>query len=114
MILLDTNVVSEPMRPQPDNRVAEWLDKQLVETLYLSAITVAGCMNSWSRWCYHYLQNGFCRLMMQRLAVMQPFVRMHAQKAKRLQRQTVILRQWHSNTALLWQRVMSLRFWRRA
>lgn len=41
MILLDTNVVSEPLRPQPDNRVAEWLDKQLVETLYLSAITVA-------------------------------------------------------------------------
>ena len=41
MILLDTNVVSEPLRPQPDNRVANWLDKQLVETLYLSAITVA-------------------------------------------------------------------------
>ena len=41
MILLDTNVVSEPLRPQPDNRVAEWLDRQLVETLYLSAITVA-------------------------------------------------------------------------
>ena len=32
MILLNTNVVSEPLRPQPDNRVAEWLDKQLVAT----------------------------------------------------------------------------------
>ena len=41
MILLDTNVVSEPLRPQPENRVADWLDKQVVETLYLSAITVA-------------------------------------------------------------------------
>ena len=30
MILLDTNVVSEPLRAQPDNRVANWLDKQLV------------------------------------------------------------------------------------
>ena len=41
MILLDTNVISEPLRPQPDNHVAEWLDRQLVETLYLSSITVA-------------------------------------------------------------------------
>lgn len=41
MILLDTNVISEPMRPQPQVSVAAWLDKQQVETLYLSAITVA-------------------------------------------------------------------------
>lgn len=41
MILLDTNVVSEPLRPTPDPRVVAWLDAQAVQTLFLSAITVA-------------------------------------------------------------------------
>jgi len=41
MILLDTNVVSEPLRRQPESRVIEWIDAQPLETLYLSAITVA-------------------------------------------------------------------------
>ncbi len=41
MILLDTNVVSEPMRVQPDARVLAWMDAQPLETLFLSAITVA-------------------------------------------------------------------------
>lgn len=41
MILLDTNVVSEPLRPAPEARVIEWLDAQPLETLYLSAMTVA-------------------------------------------------------------------------
>lgn len=41
MILLDTNVVSEPLRPAPDTRVIEWIDAQPLETLFLSAITVA-------------------------------------------------------------------------
>lgn len=41
MILLDTNVVSEPLRPAPAARVIEWLDAQPLETLYLSAMTVA-------------------------------------------------------------------------
>lgn len=41
MILLDTNVVSEPMRPAPEARVVEWIDTQPLETLYLSVITVA-------------------------------------------------------------------------
>lgn len=41
MILLDTNVVSEPLRRAPEPRVAKWLDAQALETLYLSAITVA-------------------------------------------------------------------------
>ena len=41
MILLDTNVVSEPLRPAPDTRVVEWIDAQALETLFLSAITVA-------------------------------------------------------------------------
>lgn len=41
MILLDTNVVSEPLRPAPDARVVAWIDAQPAETLYLSAMTVA-------------------------------------------------------------------------
>ena len=40
MILLDTNVVSEPLRPAPDARVVAWIDAQALATLYLSAITV--------------------------------------------------------------------------
>jgi len=41
MILLDTNVVSEPLRHAPDARVIEWIDAQPLETLFLSAMTVA-------------------------------------------------------------------------
>ena len=41
MILIDTNVVSEPLRRAPEPRVAAWIDAQPLETLYLSAITVA-------------------------------------------------------------------------
>ena len=41
MILVDTDVVSEPLRRAPEPRVAEWLDAQALETLYLSAVTVA-------------------------------------------------------------------------
>ncbi|MDR2188389.1 MAG: type II toxin-antitoxin system VapC family toxin [Azonexus sp.] len=41
MILLDTNVISELWRPLPNPDVLAWVDAQLVETLYLSAITVA-------------------------------------------------------------------------
>ena len=41
MIVLDTNVISEPLRQAPESRVIEWIDAQPIETLYLSAITVA-------------------------------------------------------------------------
>lgn len=41
MILLDTNVISEPQRWEPNARVLEWIDAQALETLYLSTITVA-------------------------------------------------------------------------
>jgi toxin FitB len=41
LILLDTNVVSEPLRRAPEARVVDWIDAQALETLYLSAITVA-------------------------------------------------------------------------
>ncbi len=41
MILLDTNVVSEPMRPMPDQKVLAWLDAQAAESLYLSTVSFA-------------------------------------------------------------------------
>ena len=41
MILLDTNVISEPQRLEPNARVLDWIDAQALETLYLSTITVA-------------------------------------------------------------------------
>lgn len=41
MILLDTNVVSEAMKPEPHPSVLAWLDSQAAETLSLSSITVA-------------------------------------------------------------------------
>ena len=41
MILLDTNVVSEAMKPAPDDTVRAWLDEQAAETLYLSSVTIA-------------------------------------------------------------------------
>lgn len=41
MIVLDTNVVSEAMKPEPNPTVRDWLDEQVAETLYLSSVTVA-------------------------------------------------------------------------
>jgi len=41
MIVLDTNVISELWKVPPHPRVLAWLDAQAIETLYLSAITVA-------------------------------------------------------------------------
>ena len=44
MIVVDTNVISEPLRSAHDERVRQWLNRQAPETLYLSAITVAELM----------------------------------------------------------------------
>lgn len=41
MILLDTNVISEPLRAAPEPGVVAWLDAQPLETLFLSVVTVA-------------------------------------------------------------------------
>jgi predicted nucleic acid-binding protein len=43
MILLDTNVVSEAMKPA-DDAVRAWLDDQAAETLYLTSVTIAELM----------------------------------------------------------------------
>ena len=41
MILLDTNVLSELMRPSPDPRVIRWLDARPESEVWICAITVA-------------------------------------------------------------------------
>ncbi len=41
MILLDTNIISEALKPSGDPAVLAWLDAQVVETLFLSTITLA-------------------------------------------------------------------------
>lgn len=40
MILLDTNIISETMRPMPSPLVLEWLNRQPGDSLFVSAITV--------------------------------------------------------------------------
>ncbi len=44
MILLDTNVVSEAMKPEPHPSVRDWLDAQAAETLFLPSVTIAELM----------------------------------------------------------------------
>ena len=41
MIVLDTNVVSEAMKPSANPVVAAWLNEQVAKTLYLSSVTLA-------------------------------------------------------------------------
>lgn len=41
MIVVDTNVVSELMRPSPSSRVRDWVRSQLGRELYTSSVTVA-------------------------------------------------------------------------
>jgi predicted nucleic acid-binding protein len=40
MIILDTNVVSEIMRPKPDARVTRWLDRQPRVSVWTTSVTV--------------------------------------------------------------------------
>lgn len=41
MIVLDTNVLSELIRPQPEARVVRWIDEQDPPSLAITAITAA-------------------------------------------------------------------------
>lgn len=40
MIILDTNIVSALMRPEPDSTVVDWLDDQPPESVWTTSITV--------------------------------------------------------------------------
>ena len=41
MMVLDPNLVSEAMKPEPHPAVRAWLNDQAAETLYLSSVTLA-------------------------------------------------------------------------
>lgn len=41
MIVLDTNIVSETMRAAPDPNVVAWLNRQGIQTLHLTAVSLA-------------------------------------------------------------------------
>ena len=41
MIVLDTNVISEPLKSKPARKVMDWLDNQSADTLYISVISRA-------------------------------------------------------------------------
>jgi toxin FitB len=41
VILLDTNVVSEPIKPNGDPAVRAWLDQQVAETLFLTTTSLS-------------------------------------------------------------------------
>ena len=41
MMLLDTNILSEMMRPRPDARVILWLNQQDSQNLFISSISIA-------------------------------------------------------------------------
>lgn len=41
MILLDTNIVSEPIKPRPDTKVRNWIDAQRAATLFICAPVLA-------------------------------------------------------------------------
>ena len=41
MIVLDTNVISEPLKPKGNPVVQAWLDRQAAETLYLTATSLS-------------------------------------------------------------------------
>ena len=41
MIILDTNIISEPFQPKPNPAVMAWLDAQEPETLYITVVSMA-------------------------------------------------------------------------
>ncbi len=41
MLIIDANVVSELMRPDPNRQVVDWLSRQKVSDIHMTAVTVA-------------------------------------------------------------------------
>ena len=49
MILLDTNVLSEPLKPRPEPGVIAWLDSQANDQLCISAVSVMEMLDGAAR-----------------------------------------------------------------
>jgi len=45
MIVLDTNVISELMKPLPDQRVVAWLDSQTPDLFFVTSVVLAELLN---------------------------------------------------------------------
>lgn len=41
MIILDSNVISETLKPAPNANILGWLDRQIPDTLFITTITIA-------------------------------------------------------------------------
>jgi predicted nucleic acid-binding protein len=63
MNVLDTNVVSELMRPEPHGAVEAWIDAQSVDSLYITSITQAEILHG-----VLLLPKGKRRLLLERAA----------------------------------------------
>jgi toxin FitB len=44
MIVLDTNILSEPLKPEPNLSVLRWLDNQPIGSLYITATVLSEIM----------------------------------------------------------------------
>lgn len=62
MIVLDTNVLSELMRAEPDSSVVDWLDAQDAFSVTISAITVAEILYGIERMPNGKRQRGFAAM----------------------------------------------------
>jgi toxin FitB len=45
MIVVDTNVLSEPLKPRPDPAILQWFDSYAPESFYLAAPVLAEILN---------------------------------------------------------------------
>ena len=41
MIVIDTMILSELARPSPDPQILEWLNSRIMDTLFITAVTIA-------------------------------------------------------------------------
>lgn len=46
MIILDTGLLAEAVKPQPDSTILKWLDEQKAETLFITTISLAELLAS--------------------------------------------------------------------
>jgi predicted nucleic acid-binding protein len=44
VIILDTNIISEMMKPLPSQELLSWMDRQATDILYLTSISIAEIM----------------------------------------------------------------------
>ena len=49
MIIIDTNVLLEPMRPTPDSGVLRWIDRHALDGLYFTSISLAEILSGIER-----------------------------------------------------------------